>query len=151
MSAVSAPSYQLAQAIGESCLCLRVQRASRVIGRRFDAALRPAGITNGQFSLLMLLRRPSPLTVGELAGHLAMDRTTLTANLKPLERRGLIKIRRHEKDARVRQIVLTKAGRALLARAVRYWRSANDVAKIGLGSTDIAFLHSALRSIAARD
>jgi DNA-binding MarR family transcriptional regulator len=148
MSTVSAPSYHLAQAIEESCLCLRVQRASRAIARRFDDALRPAGVNNGQFSLLMMLKRPSPLTVGELAGHLAMDRTTLTANLKPLERRGLIRIRRHAKDARVRQIVLTKAGSAQLVKATKHWQAANDAAKAGLRSTDIAILRATLRIIA---
>ena len=67
------------------------QRAARALARRFDAAFRPLGLTSGQFSLLMSLNRPEPPTMGAVAALLAMDRTTLTAALKPLERRGLVR------------------------------------------------------------
>ena len=76
--------------VRDTCLCLHLQRAARAVARRFDEALRPLGLTSGQFSLLMSLNRPEPPTIGRVAGVLAMDRTTLTANLKPLERRGLV-------------------------------------------------------------
>lgn len=144
----SAPSYETAQMIGESCVCLRVQRASRAIGRRFDDAFRSLGLNNGQFSLLMSLNRPSPPTVGELAERLAMDRTTTTKNLKPLERRGLLKVRPDDKDSRARRITLTNAGRALLADAVPHWQATNDAVRASLGKADLASLHSALRMIA---
>ena len=134
--------------VGNTCLCLDVQRAGRAIGRRFDEAFRPLGLNNWQFSLLMALNRPTPLTMSGLAERLAMDRTTTTANLKPLERRGLVEIRRDEKDARVRRIVLTEAGRAVLAEAVDRWRAANDAVLARLGGTDLAALRSALRTIA---
>jgi DNA-binding MarR family transcriptional regulator len=134
--------------VGDTCLCLDVQRAGRAIGRRFDEAFRPLGLNNWQFSLLMALNRPTPLTMSGLAERLAMDRTTTTANLKPLERRGLVEIRRDEKDARVRRIVLTEAGRAVLAEAVDRWRAANDAVVASLGGTDLAAFRSALRTIA---
>jgi DNA-binding MarR family transcriptional regulator len=134
--------------IGDTCLCLDVQRASRAIGRRFDEAFRPLGLSNWQFSLLMTLNRPTPPTMSSLAECLAMDRTTTTGNLKPLERRGLVEVRRDEQDARVRRIVLTDAGRALLAEAVDRWRAANDAAIASLGGTDLAAFRSALRTIA---
>jgi DNA-binding MarR family transcriptional regulator len=86
--------------------------------------------------------------MSSLAEGLAMDRTTTTANLKPLERRGLVEIRRDEQDARVRRIVLTEAGRAVLAEAVDRWRAANDAAVARLGGTDLAAFRSALRTIA---
>ena len=148
MSARPAPSPKVARMIGDTCLCLDVQRASRAIGRRFDEAFRPLGLNNGQFSLLMTLNRPKPLTMSGLAEHLAMDRTTTTANLKPLERRGLVEVRRDERDARVRRIVLTEAGRAVLAEAVDRWRAANDSVVASLGGTDLAAFRSALRTIA---
>jgi DNA-binding MarR family transcriptional regulator len=134
--------------IGNTCLCLDVQRASRTIGRQFDEAFRPLGLNNGQFSLLMALNQPTPPTMSSLAERLAMDRTTTTANLKPLERRGLVAIRRDEEDARVRRIVLTEAGRAVLAEAVDRWRAANRAVLACLGGTDLAALRSALRTIA---
>jgi DNA-binding MarR family transcriptional regulator len=148
MAARPAPSPEVARTIGDTCLCLDVQRASRAIGRRFDQAFRPLGLNNGQFSLLMTLNRPTPLTMVGLAEHLAMDRTTTTANLKPLERRGLVEVRRDERDARVRRIVLTEAGRAVLAEAVDRWRAANDSVAASLGGTDLAAFRSALRTIA---
>ena len=76
--------------VRDACLCLHVQRAARALGRRFDEAFRPLDLTNGQFSLLMSLNRPQPPSIGSVASLLAMDRTTLTAALKPLVRRGLV-------------------------------------------------------------
>ena len=76
------------QRVRDACLCLHVQRAARALARRFDEVFRPLGLTNGQFSLLMALNRPEPASLGGVAALLAMDRTTLTAALKPLQRRG---------------------------------------------------------------
>ncbi|WP_245276352.1 MarR family winged helix-turn-helix transcriptional regulator [Methylocapsa aurea] len=134
--------------IASRCLCLRIQRASRAIGRRFDDAFRSVGLNNWQFSLLMNLSRPSPLTVNGLAEQLGMDRTTTTKNLRPLERRGLLEIRLDEHDARVRRIVLTDAGRALLVEAVPHWQAANDAVSASLEEADLERLHSALEAIA---
>src|ERR1700761_2371722 len=72
----------------DCCLCLHVQRAARALARRFDEALRPVGLTNGQFALFMSLNRPEPAGMASVANLLAMDRTTLTAALEPLERGG---------------------------------------------------------------
>lgn len=107
--------------VRDTCLCLHVQRAARALARRFDEALRPVGLTNGQFSLLMSLNRPEPAGMGGVANLLAMDRTTLTAALKPLERRGLLTVASDPKDGRARVLSLTDAGRAVLARAVPIW------------------------------
>jgi DNA-binding MarR family transcriptional regulator len=108
--------------VRDTCLCLHLQRAARVVARRFDEVLRPLGITQGQFSLLMSLNRPHPPTIGSVAELLAMDRTTLTANLKPLERRGLLTIKVDERDRRSRRLALTAEGRALLVAAVPIWK-----------------------------
>ena len=87
MSNPNALSFDTTIMVRDTCLCLHLQRAARAVARRFDEALRPLGLTSGQFSLLMSLNRPEPPTIGDVAGVLAMDRTTLTANLKPLVRR----------------------------------------------------------------
>jgi len=143
-----APSRETTLTVRNSCLCLRVQRASRAIGRIFDDAFRPLGLNNFQYSLLMMLNRPSPLTVGGLAECLAMDQTTISANLKPLERRRLVTIRRAAEDARVKHIVLTSAGSALLARAVERWQTANDAVRASINSADLPALYSSLDTIA---
>jgi len=148
MARIAPLSYETADRVGKNCLCIRVQRASRTIGRRFDEALRPVGLNNWQFSMLMTLNRPTPLTVNELSEELAMDRTTTSKNLRPLERRGLLGIRPDDEDARARRIVLTPAGRTLLAKAVRYWEAANDAVAADLKSGDLAGIRSALDALA---
>ena len=124
--------------VRDACLCLHVQRAARALARRFDEVLRPLDLTSGQFSLLTSLNRPSPPTIGSVADLLAMDRTTLTANLKPLERRGLIEVAVDKEDKRSRRLIITPAGRALLARAYPIWREAHTALefKIANGSAD---------------
>jgi DNA-binding MarR family transcriptional regulator len=103
-----------------------MQRAARALARRFDEALRPFELTNGQFSLLMSLNRPEPPSMGPVASLLAIDRTTLTAALKPLERRGLVKVLRDQSDRRTRLLKLTDNGRNLLARALPVWKRTHE-------------------------
>jgi len=112
--------------VRDTCLCLHVQRAARALARRFDEVLRPFELTNGQFSLLMSLNRPVPPPMGPVASLLAMDRTTLTAALKPLQRRGLVDISPDPEDRRSRILKLTGKGRRLLAQAVSVWKSTHD-------------------------
>jgi DNA-binding MarR family transcriptional regulator len=119
------PAFATTLMVRDACLCLHVQRAARALARRFDDALRPIGLTNGQFSLMMSLNRPEPPDMGAVASLLGMDRTTLTAALKPLQRRGLLKIKVDPADRRSRIMTLTPEGRRLLAHAVPVWRRTN--------------------------
>lgn len=112
--------------VRDHCLCLHVQRAARALARRFDEVLRPLDLTHGQFSLLMCINQPEPPTIGKVSSFLAMDRTTLTANLKPLERRKLVKVTVDKEDRRSRRLALTPAGHALLLEAVPVWKHAHD-------------------------
>src|SRR3977135_1912096 len=114
----SSVAYETTLLVRDNCLCLHVQRAARALARRFDEELRPFDLTNGQFSLLMSLNRPEPPPMGPVAALLAMDRTTLTAALKPLERRGLVNVQKDPNDRRSRILILTDKGRTLLAAAV---------------------------------
>jgi DNA-binding MarR family transcriptional regulator len=122
MSRQSEVTREITLHVRDHCLCLHAQRAARALARRFDEAFRPLGLTNGQFSLMMSLNRPEPPTMSGIAAFLAMDRTTLTAALKPLERRGLVEIAVDSRDRRARRMKLTPAGRTLLATAVPIWR-----------------------------
>ena len=115
-------SFEITPVVRDSCMCLHVQRAARAVARRFDEALRPVELTNGQFSLMMSLNAPVAPSIGAVSAVLAMDRTTLTANLKPLERRGLVKVMVDKADKRSRLMTLTPAGRELLAVALPLWK-----------------------------
>ena len=126
MSSKNLLPYETTLLVRDCCLCLHVQRAARALGRRFDEALRPFELTNGQFSLLMSLNRPAPPPMGPVAALLAMDRTTLTAALKPLERRALVKVAPDLCDRRSRVVKLTAKGRTLLARALPAWQKTHD-------------------------
>lgn len=116
------PSLETTLNVRDTCLCLHVQRAARALARRFDDAFRPLELTSGQFSILMSLNRPEPPSIGDVAELLAMDRTTLTAALKPLARRRLVSIGLDRNDRRAKRLALTKDGRALLSAAVPVWK-----------------------------
>lgn len=116
------PTFETSRAVRDACLCLHVQRAARALARRFDEGLRPVGLTNGQFSLMMSLNRAEPPGMASVAAVLGMDRTTLTAALKPLRRRGLLRIAADRLDRRSRILLLTPKGRRLLVRAVPVWK-----------------------------
>src|SRR5215831_2583568 len=110
---------EIARSVAQACLCLHVQRAARALARHFDDVFRPLDLTSGQYSLLMSLNRPKGVAgpiITDTARFLAMDRTTLTAALKPLERRGLIAVKADKKDRRTRRLELTAAGRAVLTK-----------------------------------
>jgi DNA-binding MarR family transcriptional regulator len=134
--------------VRDTCLCLHAQRAARALGRRFDEALRPVGISSGQFSLLMSLNRPKPPSIGAVASLLAMDRTTLTANLKPLERRGLLMTAIDPADRRSRTLSLTEAGERLLETAVPIWRRTHAELDAALTEPKAQMLRDGLNALA---
>ncbi|MBP0581415.1 winged helix-turn-helix transcriptional regulator [Labrys sp. LIt4] len=133
--------------VRDTCLCLHVQRAARMLARRFDDALRPAGLTNSQFSLLMALNRPAPPPMGPVAALLAMDRTTLTAALKRLEARGLVQVMRDPADRRSRLLALTQAGQALLARATPIWQESHARLEASLADGQVIRLRQDLAAL----
>jgi DNA-binding MarR family transcriptional regulator len=133
--------------VRDTCLYLHVQRAARALARRFDDVFRPLDLTSGQFSLLMSLNRPEPPTIGDVATLLAMDRTTLTANLKPLERRGLLKVAVDKEDRRSRRLALTAAGRALLSKAFPLWKHTHAEVEKQIAGCSPDDLRNALRAL----
>lgn len=128
--------YETTLLVRDRCLCLHVQRAARALAKRFDDLFRPLDLTNGQFSLMMALNRPEPPGMAPVAALLAMDRTTLTAALKPLERRGLVAILSNPTDKRGRLLSLTAEGRALLAQAVPLWTAEHAALEADLADAD---------------
>lgn len=140
--------YETTPFVRDHCLCLHAQRAARALARRFDEALRPLGLTNGQFSLMMALNRPEPPPMGPVAAVLAMDRTTLTAALKPLERRGLVRVEADPRDRRGRLLRLTEEGRRLLTKAFPVWQETHAKVDEQLSAVDMASLRAGLLALA---
>jgi DNA-binding MarR family transcriptional regulator len=147
MSKASGVPFETTRLVRDTCLCLHLHRAARTLARRFDEALRPLGLTNGQFSLMMSLNRPEPPSIGRVASGLVMDRTTLTAALKPLQRRGLVAVTVDPDDRRSRRLKLTRAGRALLASAVPIWRRTHAAVDRQLPHADPDRLRADLRAL----
>jgi DNA-binding MarR family transcriptional regulator len=147
MVTVANPSFKTTLQVRDSCLCLHVQRAARALARRFDDAMRPLGLANGQFSLMMSLNRPEPPGMAAVASLLGMDRTTLTAVLKALQRRGLVKVTADPADGRARLMTLTAKGRRLLARAVPVWRNTHTAVEALLRDGDSDRLRNNLRAL----
>ncbi|MEZ5738238.1 MAG: MarR family transcriptional regulator [Burkholderiaceae bacterium] len=128
--------------VAQACLCLHAQRAARALARHFDEVFRPLNLTNGQFSLLMAVNRPGPPSLGELAPFLAMDRTTLTALIKPLERRGLLDSWTDPADRRKRRVSLTAKGHGLLGRAYPLWCDSHAQIERHIGRAGAMRTHS---------
>jgi DNA-binding MarR family transcriptional regulator len=139
--------FEITHEVRDTCLCLHLQRAARAVARRFDAALRPLGLTNGQFSLLMSLNRPEAPSIGSVSALLAMDRTTLTANLKPLERRGLVEVMIDDADRRARRVALTAMGRSLLVVACPVWKQTHTAVEDSLTGSSPDRLRADLRTL----
>src|SRR6516165_8066807 len=147
MRVVTKPAFEIPILVRYKSLCLHVQRAARALARRFHDALRPIGLTNGQFSLMMSLNRPEPPDMGAVASLLGMDRTTLTAAVKPLERRHLLNVTVNPGDRRSRIMTLTTSGRRLLARAVPLWKKTHAAVEALLPNGDPDRLRKNLRAV----
>lgn len=138
--------YQTTLEVRDTCLCLHAQRAARALARQFDEALRPVGLTNGQFSLLMALNRPEAPTIGAAAQTLAMDRTTLTAALKPLVREALVTVAVSKADRRSRVLQLTPQGHEALLAALPIWRQVHQAVEGRLPQGGAAGLRAGLQA-----
>jgi DNA-binding MarR family transcriptional regulator len=126
------------------CNSLALRRAARAVSRRYDAALAPLALNNGQFSMLVLLAALGPVRIQKVAETLAMDRTTVTAALKPLQRRKLVRVDVAADDARARDAVLTPAGEALLHEAMPLWREQQERLNKMLSAEDAEVLRTLL-------
>lgn len=133
----SAPQTKL------GCTCFRLRRATRRATQIYDRHLQECGLRITQYSLLMQLRSRGPETVSQLADAMAMDRTTLTRNLKPLERAGLISAARG-RDRRSRTLSLSDEGERQLSVARPLWQRAQDEVNARLGADMVAELHRLL-------
>jgi DNA-binding MarR family transcriptional regulator len=123
-------------AFAASCTCLRLRKAARRVSQIYDQHLGPYGVTVTQYGLLGHVKAFDGIGVGALAEKLVMDPTTLTRNLRPLERRGLLVMAPAPNDRRNRNLHLTDAGREAHAAAYPGWKAAQRQVAEVLGDRD---------------
>jgi DNA-binding MarR family transcriptional regulator len=99
--------------------------AARTITQSYDSRFREVGLRSTQFNMLAAIESAGPVSMTRLADVLVMDRTTLNRDLQPLQRDGLVEIKKGE-DKRVRLIDLTGEGRTRLEAGVPIWRELQD-------------------------
>lgn len=130
------------------CVCFNLRKAARAVTQFYDAALAASGVRATQFTVLVALSLSERLSLTQIAERLVMDRTTLTRNLRPLERDGLVRIERGP-DRRERYMRLTAAGRKRLDRALPLWRKAQRRMTEAIGEEAWLALRGGLRGIAS--
>jgi DNA-binding MarR family transcriptional regulator len=131
---------------GTPCACSRLRRASRAITQLYDDALKPAGLHVTQFSLLRTLQRNGTLRIGELAARTLLDRTALSRNLDPLVERRLVAVS-PGRDARTREVSLTRRGTSAIAAAQPHWERAQREVARHVGRDRLDALFGVLRDV----
>ena len=139
---------QQCREIGERCAVLNLRKAARLMTRLYEETMKPAGLLPTQFSLMVAIRAMDPVRMSQLAVVLAMDRTTLTRNLRPLERQGLVTTGPVAEDRRTREVRLTPEGQARLALALPLWRQAQTRVAERLGEARLSRLLADLQAVA---
>jgi DNA-binding MarR family transcriptional regulator len=135
----------------EICNCAALRQAARRVTRLYDEALAPAGLGVNQFSILARLSRVGRSTIQDLAGLLVMDRSTLGHLLRPLEKRGFIKLEVSEQDRRSRTIALTQVGKAAAAKARPRWAAAQRRFESTFGREAALELRTVLKEVATAE
>ena len=125
------------------CTCFRIRGAARRVSQIYSKHLASTGLKISQFSLLGFVTAQGPVSIGRLSDLLATDRTTLTRNLGPLLKEGLIE-RTQSGDKRRHELVATAAGRALFKRALPLWAAAEQEVREAMGAKLTADLHGAI-------
>jgi DNA-binding MarR family transcriptional regulator len=137
-----------AKPFASPCTCSRLRRATRAVTQLYDDALAPAGLRVTQLSLLRTLQREGTLRIGDLAVRNLLDRTALSRNLDPLAERKLVAIV-PGRDARTREVTLTRQGIAAIAAAAPHWEHAQREVARQVGRRRLDALYAVLRDMEA--
>ena len=135
----------------EICNCAALRQAARRVTKLYDDALVPVGLGVNQYSILARLSRVGPSRIQDLAQLLVMDRSTLGHLLRPLKQRGLVSLDVSEQDRRSRAVALTRAGKALVAKARPLWARAQRRFEGKFGKEAAFDLRTVLKQVATTD
>ncbi|MEU4092811.1 MarR family winged helix-turn-helix transcriptional regulator [Streptomyces sp. NPDC026673] len=131
----------------DACNSLALRKAARYLGATYDKALAPSGLRTTQFSILQKLNAHGETTITRLADMIAMDRTTMASNLKPLAREGLVTVETSATDRRARIVTLTPDGLARMKAALPLWKSVQDRFEESFGADEAAGLRASLTTV----
>lgn len=130
-----------------TCNCLALRKASRYLTAAYDHALAPVGLRATQFTILQKLAGQGMVTITQLAEIIAMDRTTLATNLKPLVRDDLVTIEPSATDGRKRMVEITAEGLKRFEQGLPLWVEVQGEFEGNFGSTEAAELRKLLRLV----
>ncbi|MFF0794254.1 MarR family winged helix-turn-helix transcriptional regulator [Streptomyces spiralis] len=131
----------------DQCNNLALRKAARYLGATYDKALAAVGLRATQFSILQQLSAHGAMTITSLADTIAMDRTTMASNLKPLAREGLVTVEPSPTDRRARIAAITPDGLARLKEALPLWKDVQARFEENFGAEDAARLREALTAV----
>ena len=145
---ISSTEYERIARLSSACMCNNLRRAARLVTNYYDKLLEPAGLRVSQATVLVVLYLAGVQTINEMAEQLELDRTTLTRNLKPLARQGLLTIAPGS-DQRTRVVALTPEGEAALLKVLPLWEQTQSYMIEGIGETNASLLLAQLSEAAA--
>jgi DNA-binding MarR family transcriptional regulator len=148
MAPLTASELQLCSDVRAICACNRLRRAARAMTRLYDDTMVSSGLKVTQLPILVGLGSAGDLPVSALAEALGLDRTTLTRNLKVLERRGLVSFAVDDEDARVRLVSLTEEGSRVLVSALARWQEVQESVQAQFGDQRLRTLYGELDTLA---
>jgi DNA-binding MarR family transcriptional regulator len=132
-----------------ACHVTALRRAARRVSLLYDTVIAPCGLKSSQMGILIHVGRAERPTMGELAASLVLDRSALAENLKPLARKGLVRVHVCATDKRIRRVILTDEGRATLAQCTALWTAAQAQFEDAFGSREADGLRRALSEISS--
>ena len=138
-----------ADLISSECIAVRLRMLNRVVSNIYDEALRPLGLKVGQVNILVVVKTRGPISPGQVATVLQMDKSTLSRNLAPLQRQGWIDTRPGE-DARSHELVVTKKGTRLIEKTLPLWRASQRRVRALLGDSGERAIDTSAKAIWSR-
>lgn len=131
---------------GQTCVVYNMRRTSRAITQLYEEFLKPSGLLPTQFTLLAAIKVMGPVQMSKIADELILDRSTLTRNIRLLEKEGYLSIISIKEDQRIREINITSVGLKKLKQATPYWQKAQDLIKDMLSNSRVDRMLDDLRT-----
>jgi len=132
------------------CLCAMIRKAGRIVTRNYDKHLKPCGLKVTQLSMLSKIAGKPAVTVSELAESLRMDQTTVSRNLRVLEKSGYVQLEEETTDHRIKRIQIADPGVSKMSEAIPLWEKAQREMELILGRESIELMMKTFRKLTGK-